>query len=99
MSLAHQAVAELQSAHEYFNRSTRNLAEVGELILSAALHRKESRGWHFRKDYPYTDNKNWLKWVTLTRQGDEISFVDIPVPTPRKVPTAEITVPPGVRRQ
>jgi len=78
---------------------TRNLAEVGELILSAALHRKESRGWHFRKDYPYTDNKNWLKWVTLTRQGNEISIVDISVPTPHKAPSAEITVPPGVRRQ
>lgn len=28
MSLAHQAVGELQAAHEYFNRSTRGLAEA-----------------------------------------------------------------------
>jgi len=28
MSLAHQALIELQAAHEYFNRSTRNLAEA-----------------------------------------------------------------------
>jgi uncharacterized damage-inducible protein DinB len=28
MSLAHQALVELQAAHEYFNRSTRNLAEA-----------------------------------------------------------------------
>ena len=76
-----------------------NLAEVGELILTAALHRKESRGWHFRKDYPYTDNKNWLKWVTLTRREEEILINEIPVPTPRKAPSAEIMVPPGVRRQ
>jgi len=76
----------------------RNLAEVGELILTAALHRKESRGWHFRKDFPYSDNKNWLKWVTLTRNGEEIKIKEIPVPTPRKSPPAEIMLPPGVRR-
>jgi uncharacterized damage-inducible protein DinB len=28
MSLAHQALVELQAAHEYFNRSTRNLSEA-----------------------------------------------------------------------
>jgi uncharacterized damage-inducible protein DinB len=28
MALAHQALAELKSAHEYFNRSTRNLTEA-----------------------------------------------------------------------
>ena len=77
----------------------RNLAETGELILTAALHRKESRGWHFRKDYPYTDNKNWLKWVTLTRQEEQIRIDEIPVPTPKKSPPAEIMVPPGVRRR
>jgi succinate dehydrogenase/fumarate reductase flavoprotein subunit len=76
----------------------RNLAEVGELILKAALYRKESRGWHFRKDFPYSDNKNWLKWVILTRQGEGIKIEEVPVPTPRKSPLTEITVPPGVRR-
>jgi succinate dehydrogenase/fumarate reductase flavoprotein subunit len=76
----------------------RNLAEVGELILTAALHRKESRGWHFRKDFPYSDNKNWLKWVILTRQGEEIKIEEIPIPTPRKSPPSEIMIPPGVRR-
>ena len=77
----------------------RNLAEIGELILTAALHRKESRGWHFRKDFPYTDNKNWLRWITLTRREEEIRINEIPVPTPRKAPPAEIMIPPGVRRR
>ena len=32
-----------------------NLIELGELVCIAARERKESRGWHERKDYPYTD--------------------------------------------
>jgi succinate dehydrogenase/fumarate reductase flavoprotein subunit len=76
----------------------RNLAEVAELILIAALHRKESRGWHFRKDYPYSDNKNWLKWITLVRDEERVRVEEIPVPTPRLSPQAEIMIPPGVRR-
>jgi hypothetical protein len=40
MSLAQQALTELQSAHEYFNRSTRNLTEashsLGRGVMTAA---------------------------------------------------------------
>jgi succinate dehydrogenase/fumarate reductase flavoprotein subunit len=32
-----------------------NLYDLGELVFVAALERKESRGWHQRVDYPYTD--------------------------------------------
>ena len=32
-----------------------NLAEVGGLIARAALERKESRGSHYRADYPDAD--------------------------------------------
>ena len=32
-----------------------NLIELGELVCVAARERKESRGWHERKDYPYKD--------------------------------------------
>jgi uncharacterized damage-inducible protein DinB len=35
MSLAQQALAELQSAHEYFNRSTRNLTEAHSAFAPA----------------------------------------------------------------
>jgi L-aspartate oxidase len=35
-----------------------NLVETGRLIASAALHRKESRGGHFRSDYP-TAKRTW----------------------------------------
>lgn len=36
MSLAQQAVAELSSAQEYFNRSTRNLTEAHSSVMPAA---------------------------------------------------------------
>jgi succinate dehydrogenase/fumarate reductase flavoprotein subunit len=34
---------------------TLNLIELGELICIAARERKETRGWHERKDFPYKD--------------------------------------------
>ncbi|BAQ60218.1 L-aspartate oxidase [Geminocystis sp. NIES-3708] len=37
---------------------TLNLVDVGYLILKSAIYRKESRGGHYRLDYPNTDD-NW----------------------------------------
>jgi succinate dehydrogenase/fumarate reductase flavoprotein subunit len=47
----------------------RNLLTVGEIIASAALMRRESRGNHFREDYPERDDANWLGVITL-RKGE-----------------------------
>jgi len=38
----------------------RNLLDVGEAIIEAASMRTESRGSHFRRDYPQRDDQNWL---------------------------------------
>jgi succinate dehydrogenase / fumarate reductase flavoprotein subunit len=39
----------------------RNLMLVGEIILTSALNRQESRGAHCREDYPERDDSNFLK--------------------------------------
>ena len=45
------------------------------------LHRRESRGGHYREDYPDRDDENFLKHTILRQEGDklriEYSEVDI----------------------
>jgi succinate dehydrogenase/fumarate reductase flavoprotein subunit len=38
-----------------------NMLQTLEMIVRSALIREESRGGHYRRDFPQTDNKNWLK--------------------------------------
>ena len=33
------------------------------LMYEAALKRTESRGWHYREDYPQRDDNGWLRWI------------------------------------
>jgi succinate dehydrogenase / fumarate reductase flavoprotein subunit/fumarate reductase flavoprotein subunit len=47
----------------------RNLVMTSELIARSALMREDSRGAHYREDFPNTDNANWLKNIYLARDG------------------------------
>lgn len=51
----------LRIAHEACNMLT-----VAEIQLRSAIYRKESRV-AIREDYPFTDNKNWLKRLQVSR--------------------------------
>ncbi len=51
-----------------------------EVMFASALERKESRISHYREEYPYRDNENWLRWV-LARIDSRgaIQFRTLPV--------------------
>ena len=63
--------------------SVRNLALLGRILAIAALKRTESRGAHFRIDYPDTDDVRW-RVVTRVQLGTtgEIKFHIDPVKEP-----------------
>ena len=64
-----------------FALEARNMVLSAEVMLTAALYRKESRGSHLRLDYPEIDNENWLKWILVEQNGDDLvlSTKDIPI--------------------
>jgi succinate dehydrogenase/fumarate reductase flavoprotein subunit len=47
----------------------RNMVMTASFMSNAALMRKESRGGHFRTDYPFRDDKNWFKNI-LVKKSD-----------------------------
>jgi succinate dehydrogenase/fumarate reductase flavoprotein subunit len=47
----------------------RNLLDVAEVIISAADMRTESRGSHYRADYPARDDANWMTNIFVTRNN------------------------------
>lgn len=51
-----------------------------ELKLIAGLFREESRGNTYRTDFPYRDDDNFLCYVLLQKDGEEISVRKEPVP-------------------
>lgn len=48
---------------------TRSLVVVARLIARAALRREESRGSHWRRDFPERDDLHWRRHLTETRGG------------------------------
>jgi succinate dehydrogenase/fumarate reductase flavoprotein subunit len=51
-----------------------------EMKLRASLFRTESRGTHYREDFPARDDENWLAWVTLRNNGGKMELSKRPIP-------------------
>ena len=57
----------LSKCHE-----VRSMTLCAELTFRAALMRTESRGFHYREDYPQRDDSNWLKWIILKNERNNV---------------------------
>jgi len=75
-----------------FARQLYNMLQLGRVIAQGAGLRDESRGAHYKPDFPERDDKNWLKTTkaTFAPDVDEPRFEFEPVdtslipPRPRK---------------
>ncbi len=56
-----------------------NMIQLSEIVAKAALERNESRGAHYREDYPEMDNRNWLKRIVFKLKEDKIIIEYKPV--------------------
>jgi succinate dehydrogenase/fumarate reductase flavoprotein subunit len=51
-----------------------------EMILRASLFRTESRGLHYREDYPRRDDPTWLAWTKVKAEKGKMTLSKEPVP-------------------
>jgi succinate dehydrogenase/fumarate reductase flavoprotein subunit len=65
----------LSKCHE-----VQSMALCAELTFRSALMRSESRGFHFREDFPERDDKNWLKWIILKQDKGEMKLSTRTIP-------------------
>jgi len=66
---------ELRLAHE-----TKNMVINAEMRLRASLFRTESRGTHYREDYPRRDDPEWLAWVMMREEDGRMRVYKRPIP-------------------
>ena len=62
--------------NDWLNMS--NLLDVSEIVGIAALERKESRGAHYRSDFPKKNNREYLKNFLIKRQNGENKVYERP---------------------
>ncbi len=71
---------EIKNKGKFFNYDLMEAIELGhqldisEVILLSALHRNESRGAHFREDFPARVDDNYLKHTLVFSQGQEVRY-------------------------
>lgn len=59
----------------------RSLVEIAETIVAGALAREESRGAHYRSDFPRRDDENWLKHTLAywTPDGPSLRYAPVSI--------------------
>jgi len=57
----------------------KHMLNLSEAIVRCALARKESRGAHYRNDFPHRDDKNWLKHTLVFIEDEKYKLDYKPV--------------------
>ncbi|NEU31387.1 succinate dehydrogenase flavoprotein subunit [bacterium LRH843] len=81
-------VSSWQNRTVTFVRQLRNMIDLARVITLSALNRNESRGAHYKPEFPERDDENWLKTTiaNYTPNGPELRYepVDLRYIKPRK---------------
>jgi succinate dehydrogenase/fumarate reductase flavoprotein subunit len=86
----------VQSKERIFNREwmqvleLENMLSIMEMVCRASLNRKESRGALYRRDYPDTDNINWLKNQIVSQKDGKMEIRSEPVVVTKIEPPRKI---------
>lgn len=68
----------------------RNMVLNAEMKLRAALMRQESRGTHYREDFPDRDDENWFAWIKINQgKNGEMVLEKVPIKEEWKKPAGE----------
>lgn len=59
----YNSIQRQEDSPDYYE--TINMLILGRIIIQACLWRKESRGGHFRSDYPERDDMRWIKEMSF----------------------------------
>ena len=70
-----------------------NLLQVAQAIATPALERNESRGAHFRSDFPKRDNASWIKHQRVSRRNGGFALSQSPVILTEIQPPTEVDDP------
>jgi L-aspartate oxidase len=65
----------LAESHPHIAGEARNILSMGRLVTATALARRESRGGHYRSDYPQPD-PDWQRRIYVTAAPDGSAVLD-----------------------
>jgi succinate dehydrogenase / fumarate reductase flavoprotein subunit len=90
------ARASIQDRSRTFNTDLMEALELGfmldiaETVTAGALAREESRGGHYREDFPRRDDANWLKHTLAYLEPEGVRMTSKPVTITRFLPKERV---------